>query len=186
MAARTNLVVQVSLVLVLLVCFTLVFEQQCSQYYCLSPLDQSTSFSPSLLPRYAGSSITSHLCEWERSRWQFSIIRSLVRGRETLLQRCGDVERNPGPATPAEKKQKMDFLTVIHVNTCSLLRHLDDVAALVAAEHPHILALSETWLDTSVTDAEIHLPSYSLFRFDEIAVAVVLLCSALITCLVLC
>ena len=38
----------------------------------------------------------------------------------------------------------LDFLTVIHVNTRSLLGHLDDVVALVVAEHPHILALSET------------------------------------------
>ena len=61
----------------------------------------------------------------------------------------------------------MDFLTVIHVNIRSLLGHFDDVAALVTTEHPHILALSETWLDTSVTDAEIHLPGYRLFRFDQ-------------------
>ena len=85
----------------------------------------------------------------------------------TRLLRCGDIERNPGPATAAKKKQKMDFLTVIHLNTRSLLGHLDDVAALVAAEHPHVLALSETWLDTSVIDAEIHLPGYSLFWFDR-------------------
>ena len=61
----------------------------------------------------------------------------------------------------------MDFLTVIHVNTHSLLGHFDDVATLVTTEHPHILALSETWLDSSVTDAEIHLSGYRLFRFDR-------------------
>ena len=105
-----------------------------------------------------------------RSHRQFSIFRSLGRGRTTLLLRCGGVERSPGPVAPAkkkQKKQKMGFLMVIHVNTRSLLRHLDDVAALIAAEHPHIIALSETWLDASVTDAEIHLLGYSLFRFDR-------------------
>ena len=168
MAARVNLSLKVFLGLVLLLGFWLGFETECSQNRCMTPMDQCTSFSPSLLPRYLRSSISSHLREWERrSRWQSSIIRSLVRGRKTLLLRCGDVERNPGPTAPAEKKKQMDFLTVIHVNARSLLRHLDDVAALVTSERPHILALSETWLDASVTDAEIHLPGYSLFRFDR-------------------
>ena len=52
------------------------------------------------------------------------------------------------------------------MNTRSLLRHFDDIATLVATKRPHILALSETWLDDSVSDAEILLPGYSLFRFD--------------------
>lgn len=152
MPDRSKLVLRVSLGLALRSIFMVVFEQKCSQYCCLTPLDRSISFSPSLLPRYVGSNISSHLREWERrSRWQFSILRSLVCGRATLLLRCGDVEGNPGPAAPAEKKPKKDFLTVIHVNAHSLLKHFDDVAALVAAERPHILALSETWLDASVT-----------------------------------
>ena len=168
MAARAIGFAQVLLGLTFLFCSILVFEQQCSQHCYLAPLVQSTSFSPPLLPRYSGSTIASHLREWERrSRWQFSIIRSLVRGRTNRLLRCGDIEINPGPPAAAVKKKAMDFLTVIHVNTRSLLGHFDDVAALVTTEHPHILALSETWLDTSVSDAEIHLPGYRLFRFDR-------------------
>ena len=53
------------------------------------------------------------------------------------------------------------------MNARSLLRHHDDIAVLVVAERPHILALSETWLDASVTDAEIHLAGYSLYRCDR-------------------
>ena len=144
------------------------FEQQCSQCCCPTPLDHLTSFSPFFLPRYARRSISSHLCEWEkRSRWQLSIFRSLVRGRTTLLLRCGDVKRNPGPAATAVKKPKTDFLTVIHVNTRSLLRHFDDVSALVVTERPHILALSETWLDDSVSDAQVYLAGYRLLRSDR-------------------
>ena len=56
---------------------------------------------------------------------------------------------------------------MIHVNTRSLLRHFDDVSALVSSERPHILALSETWLDSSVVDGEVHIPGYTLFRFDR-------------------
>ena len=144
MAARSYPVSKLFLGFAVIVMFLDVCEQQCSQCCCPTPLDRLTRFSPSFLPRYAGRSISSHLREWEkRSRWQLSIFRSRVRGRTTLLLRCGDVERNPGPPATAVKKPKTDFLTVIHLNTRSLLRHFDDVSALVVAERPHILALSE-------------------------------------------
>jgi hypothetical protein len=145
-----------------------IFEQQCSQYCCPSPMDYSACFSPSLLPPYTGRSFSSHLREWEkRSRWQISIFRSLVRGHADLLLQCGDIERNPGPAPPAVKKPKTDFLTVIHVNTRSLLKHFDDIAALAVTERPHFLVLSETWLDDSVPDAQVHLAGYRLLRCDR-------------------
>ena len=136
-------------------------------------MDHSACFSPSLLLCYAGRSFSSHLREWEkRSRWQISIFRSLVRGRADLLLRCGDVERNPGPAPPAVKKPKTDFLTVIHVNTRSLLKHFDDIAALLLLhERSHFLALSETWLDDSVPDVQVQL------GVTEIVVVEVLLSS---------
>ena len=65
------------------------------------------------------------------------------------------------------KKPKTDFLTVIHMNTLSLLRHFDDVSAFVVAERPHILALSETWSVDSVSDAQVHLAGYRLLRSDR-------------------
>ena len=34
-------------------------------------------------------------------------------------------------------------------------------------EHLHILALSETWLDSSVVDGEVYIPGYTLLRFDR-------------------
>ena len=42
------------------------------------------------------------------------------------------------------------------MKTCILLHHFD-VSALVSSECPHILVLSETWLDS---------PGYTWFRFD--------------------
>ena len=168
MAARFRLLSSVLLVFALCVIFLSVSEQNSPQYSCSSLPDGSTSFSPSLIPRHAGRRHSSHLREWEKkSRWQLSILRSLIDARKSLLLRSGDVEKNPGPAAPAAKSLKSKSLSVIHVNTRSLLRHFDDIATLVANEHPHILALSETWLDDSVSDAEVLLPGYSLFRFDR-------------------
>ena len=84
-----------------------------------------------------------------------------------MLLWAGDIEKNHGPNAAGKKKNR---LTVIHVNTRSLLRHFDDVASLVSfvSTHcPQILALSETWLDSLVKDSELLLPRYCLFRYDR-------------------
>ena len=90
-----------------------------------------------------------------------------------IVLRSGDVGKNSGPAAIAAtinetqiKKNKL--LTAIYVNAHSLLRHYDDLvslASLASAERPHIIAVSETWLDSSVSNSEIHLAGYNLFRF---------------------
>ena len=168
MAARFRLLATVLLVFALCLMFMLVSEQESSQYSCASLSGGFVYFSSSLMPRYAGRRYYSHLREWEKkSRWQLSILRSLIDTRKCLLLQSGDIEKNPGPAAPSAKSPKTKSLSVIHVNTRSLLRHFDDIATLVATKRPHILALSETWLDDSVSDAEILLPGYSLFRFDR-------------------
>ena len=38
---------------------------------------------------------------------------------------------------------------------------------LTNAQHPVILGLSETWLDSSVTDAEVSVPCYAMYRRDR-------------------
>ena len=86
-----------------------------------------------------------------------------------MLQ-CDDVEVNPGPAATEEKqlkKNQLNMIHTIHANPRSLLKHFDNVASLVTTEQPHILARSETWLDSSVSDQETHLPEYSVYRFDH-------------------
>ena len=148
MAARSNLALRVFLEFLFLFVVLLVFEQNGPQYCLKAPLDRSASFCTSLLPRYGGlglglglGGIFSHLREWERRRrWQFSILQNVVRGHATLLLRCGDVERNPGPAAPAEKcVKKNKMLQIVHLNTRSLIRHFDDIACLVSSVHPDIL-----------------------------------------------
>ena len=61
----------------------------------------------------------------------------------------------------------MTCITIVHVNARSLPRHFDDVAALVSSHRPDVLALSETWLDSSIDDKEISLPGFVLFRLDR-------------------
>ena len=82
------------------------------------------------------------------------------------LRLSGDVETNLGP-TRSSRKLKTKKLTVIHLNTRSLLRHFDELQYFVSVNCPEILCLSETWLDPSINDSEVYLRGYSLFRQDR-------------------
>ena len=71
------------------------------------------------------------------------------------------------PPVMLTQSKKSKSLTVIHVNARSLFRHFDNLTFLASAECPHIIAISETWLDSSITNNEIRLTGYNLFRFNR-------------------
>ena len=80
----------------------------------------------------------------------------------SLSQACvllsGDVELNPGPidVMKTTKVSKKDCcLKTIHVNARSLIRHHDDLLSLVSASKFDVIAISESWLDTSIADSEV-------------------------------
>ena len=62
------------------------------------------------------------------------------------------------------RKNGLHFL---HLNARSLLSKLSDVHLLVNNSKTAVLAVSETWLDGSVTDAEIELVGYTVVRKDR-------------------
>ena len=79
---------------------------------------------------------------------------------------------NPGPCADSQeprlkKSDPKKMLQLAHLNARSLIRHFDHVACLVSSVHPEVLALSETWLDSSVGDGELYLPGYTLYRCDR-------------------
>ena len=110
-----------------------------------------TKSSPLLEPHYAAPSEFSHLRECRKQwLWQLTLLESLARSRNAFW-----------------RSKKSKSLTVIHVNARSLFRHFDNLTSLASAECPHIIAISETWLDSSVTNNEIRLTGYNLFRFNR-------------------
>ena len=115
--------------------FLLSFETKHPQHCWAQPRYTPMRFSQSLLPHYVAFTTASHLNDSIRkSLWSLSLSRRLSRGHNTLLLRAGDIEKNPGPNAAGKKNR----LTVVHVNTRSLLHHFDDVASLVSAHHPRI------------------------------------------------
>ena len=58
-------------------------------------------------------------------------------------------------------------LLFLGLNIRSLLPKLSEVKLLVLKTNASVLCLSETWLDHSITDSEISIPSYSIVRKDR-------------------
>lgn len=64
-----------------------------------------------------------------------------------------DVEINPGPEIPYRKT-----LSVCHVNAQSLSNKLDRITVELGGFD--VITISETWLDTTISDEDIKLPNY--------------------------
>jgi hypothetical protein len=58
-------------------------------------------------------------------------------------------------------------LKIIHVNTRSLVRHYEDLLLLVSSCKPHVIAISESWLDSSIADSEVAVPGFNFHRNDR-------------------
>ena len=88
-----------------------------------------------------------------------------------LLVLCGDVEANPGSVCgyqhSSRRCDKVPSFTFTHLNVCSLFQHLDQVTEFAETASPDILALSETWLDSSVDDFMLSIPGFTIHRADR-------------------
>ena len=64
-------------------------------------------------------------------------------------------------------------LHFLHINARSLLAKLSDARLLVRRTKAAVLAVTETWLDDSVTNAEIEIDGYIVHRRDRNGMEVV-------------
>lgn len=97
-----------------------------------------------------------------------------------ILLRGGDIQTNPGPVciqrhsqTPTKSsdehyqcfsKKGMHF---IHLNARSLLPKISELRYLANKTTAAIISVTETWLDSSVTNSEIKIEGYSIVRRDR-------------------
>ena len=93
-----------------------------------------------------------------------------------ILLRCGDIETQPGPvnqrSTEAESSYPKRYrkIKVGHLNVRSLKNrtHLLLVQETVLLHKFDIFTISESWLDKSVSNAELDIHGYSLHRQDRL------------------
>ena len=54
-----------------------------------------------------------------------------------------------------------------YFNARNIFPKLDEVSALCSVHHPDIVCIVETWLSGSISDSELSLPDFQLFRCDR-------------------
>ena len=61
-------------------------------------------------------------------------------------------------------------ISIIHLNAQSLKNrvHFPEVKELAQAHDFDIFAVSETWFNTTVTNASIHIEGYNIYRLDRL------------------
>ena len=61
----------------------------------------------------------------------------------------------------------MTKINLLHFNARSLLPKLDNLKLECIVSNPHIVCISETWLDSTITDNELTINNYNLVRLDR-------------------
>ena len=89
-----------------------------------------------------------------------------------IIQLLHDIELNPGPAncsTTNELKKSTGNVKIAHLNVRSLKcrEHFVLVKEAVLENKFDIFTISETWLNSSVSDLEIEIPGYIIYRIDR-------------------
>jgi hypothetical protein len=99
------------------------------------------------------------------------------------LLKAGDVELNPGPpnstsnsnadADPSScdsdiyENLKSRGLHFLHINARSLIPKLSELRLITQQTRPAVLTITESWLDSSITNDEVKIDGYDIIRNDR-------------------
>ena len=87
---------------------------------------------------------------------------------EVTLVRSGNVHPQPGPVKHSDSSQER-HVTLAHINARSFKNrnHFILINEVVLAKKFDILCVSESWLDSSISDIELDIPGYNIYRLDR-------------------
>ena len=68
---------------------------------------------------------------------------------------------------PPISSHSRQYCSIMYCNCRSLTPKLDALRVQAAASSPDIIALTETWLDPSISSSEIFIPGYTSIRRDR-------------------
>ena len=88
-----------------------------------------------------------------------------------IIQLIHDIETNPGPSNYSVdgRKKTTSSVKIAHLNVRSLKcrDHYVLVKETILANKFDIFTISESWLDNLVTDLEMEVPGYDIYRVDR-------------------
>ena len=69
--------------------------------------------------------------------------------------------RNPGETNDEQSHKRITGKTsnniILHINSRSLLRHIDELRMILKDKTPAFVAIAETWLDSTVHNIEVDI-----------------------------
>ena len=74
---------------------------------------------------------------------------------------------HPSVAAGGTRLKTCNNLSLIYYNARSLVPKFDELCLIVSVHKPDIVAIVETWLCPDISDQEICIPGYHLFRLDR-------------------
>lgn len=88
--------------------------------------------------------------------------------RRHCLQNCVEICRKTGTVIN-DITSKSNGIKLVHLNARSLKNreHLAQIKELVNDVNLDVLAVSESWLKSSTTNAEVEIPGYKIYRLDR-------------------
>ena len=90
-----------------------------------------------------------------------------------VIKLVHDIEVNPGPNKPTKESptssKNNNNIKIAHLNVRSLKNrgHFVQVKDIVASHNFDVFTISETWLDHTVSNLEIEIPGYDIYRIDR-------------------
>ena len=135
-------------------------------------------------PRCESSLRCLHLTKWQtrlhstmrvkRSTFATTLYSYSTLTFRPVIQLIHDIETNPGPdgyrTSGVKKKSNNGDVKIAHLNVRSLKsrHHYVLVKETILTNKFDIFTISESWLDDSVTDREVEIPGYDIYRVDRL------------------
>ena len=82
----------------------------------------------------------------------------------TLLGNNSEINGNPR-ALP--KSFINTNITILYYNARSLYPKLDQLKVECLVHNPHVVCITETWLDSTIMDSELYIPDFDIVRLDR-------------------
>ena len=58
-------------------------------------------------------------------------------------------------------------LHIAHINICSLPNKMNAICKMLKINNSHVLAITESHLDSSITESQVHVDGYNFIRKDK-------------------
>ena len=86
------------------------------------------------------------------------------------LQKCSEInvdDIRQGSSGSLHDREQCQYLQIHSLNIFHMMTHFDELKLFIETNKPDIIGISETKLDKTINDCDIHVPGYRVIRKDR-------------------